>query len=264
MEKIREKDPTAYHWLRDNKKLEMWATSKFDTNLKCDDSTNNFVESFNHAIVKFRGLPIRRKSGNSLGIGLSRDLKSQKKWKGKVVPYVHKKLIRIEMESRNYANLGEFEVTKGHTNLTVSCKTGSMIVENNNSLTSFANMLQDYVENCFTVEKNRNLCKTCKQLGYNAATCGGPRDEHGRLLEKRKRTPTEGRVPRPWGKPKKQKPSASMPAPSTTTITTSILVLPPNAAKLEQFKQPGLEASQAVKVSTILVLVKLYFIVKYL
>ena len=58
MEKIKEKDHRAYHWLRDNEKLELWARFKFDTNLKCDDNTNNFVESFNHAIVKFRGLPI--------------------------------------------------------------------------------------------------------------------------------------------------------------------------------------------------------------
>jgi len=58
MEKIMEKDPGAYHWLRDNEKLELWARFKFDTNLKCGDNTNNFVESFNHAIVKFRGLPI--------------------------------------------------------------------------------------------------------------------------------------------------------------------------------------------------------------
>ncbi|KAJ8438843.1 hypothetical protein Cgig2_023035 [Carnegiea gigantea] len=58
MEKIREKDPGAYHWLRDNEKLELWARFKFDTNIKCDDNTNNFVESFNHAITKFRNLPI--------------------------------------------------------------------------------------------------------------------------------------------------------------------------------------------------------------
>ncbi|KAJ8438746.1 LOW QUALITY PROTEIN: hypothetical protein Cgig2_020301 [Carnegiea gigantea] len=58
MEKIREKEPDAYHLLRNNDKLELWATFKFDTSLKYDDNTNNFVESFNHAIVKFRGLPI--------------------------------------------------------------------------------------------------------------------------------------------------------------------------------------------------------------
>ncbi|KAJ8430866.1 hypothetical protein Cgig2_023544 [Carnegiea gigantea] len=58
MEKIREKGPGAYHWLRDNEKLELGARFKFNTNLKCDDNTNNFVKSFNYAIVKFRGLRI--------------------------------------------------------------------------------------------------------------------------------------------------------------------------------------------------------------
>jgi len=43
MEKKCEKDPDAYHWLRDNKKLGLWATCKFDTILKCDDNTSNFI-----------------------------------------------------------------------------------------------------------------------------------------------------------------------------------------------------------------------------
>ncbi|KAJ8430019.1 hypothetical protein Cgig2_008458 [Carnegiea gigantea] len=129
--KIREKDPGVYHWLRDNEKLELWARFKFDTNLKCDDNTNNFVESFNHAIVRFRGLPI---------------------------------LTMLE------------EIRK---------LIGSR-------------------------------CKTCKQLDYNAATCGRPRDEHGRLLTKRKRRPIEGRVPKPRGRPKKQKAATLTPTPSAT------------------------------------------------
>ena len=49
--------------------------------------------------------------------------KSQK-WNGKLVPYVHEKLRKIEMESRNCTNLihagqGKFDVTKGHTNFAV-------------------------------------------------------------------------------------------------------------------------------------------------
>ena len=31
---------------------------KFDQTLKCPDNTNNFVESFNHAILNFRGKPV--------------------------------------------------------------------------------------------------------------------------------------------------------------------------------------------------------------
>jgi len=58
MEKIRDKDPSAYHWLGDNEKFELWARFKFDPALKSDDNINNFIKSFNHAIVKFRDFPI--------------------------------------------------------------------------------------------------------------------------------------------------------------------------------------------------------------
>ncbi|KAJ8428682.1 hypothetical protein Cgig2_006356 [Carnegiea gigantea] len=44
MEKKYEKDPDAYHWLRDNKKLGLWATCKFDTILKCDDNTISIMQ----------------------------------------------------------------------------------------------------------------------------------------------------------------------------------------------------------------------------
>ena len=69
------------------------------------------------------------------------------KWNGRLVPYVHKKLIVIEMESRNYTHLvhsgqGEFDVTEGHTNSQWGYKTCSVILENGNSLASLANMLQ--------------------------------------------------------------------------------------------------------------------------
>ncbi|KAJ8430684.1 LOW QUALITY PROTEIN: hypothetical protein Cgig2_024549 [Carnegiea gigantea] len=169
VEKIREKDPTAYHWLRDNKKLELF---EFDTNLKCDDNTNNFVKRFNHVIMKLRGLPIltileeiRKLIGNRF---VNRFEKSQK-WNGKLVPYVHKKLIRTEMESRNYTHLvyvgqGEFDVTEGHTNFTVrfyDCKkwqfTGLPYKHITRCIFKMKQQLDDYVEGCFTVEKYRNL-----------------------------------------------------------------------------------------------------------
>ena len=130
MEKIRDQDPGAYHWLRDNEKLELWARFQFDPTLKCDDNTNNFVESFHHAIMKFRGLPIltmleeiRKQSGNRF---VNRFDKSQR-WNGKLVPYEYKKLIKIEIESGNCKNLihagqGEFNVTEGHTNFIVRLK----------------------------------------------------------------------------------------------------------------------------------------------
>jgi len=176
MEKIRDKDPGAYHWLRDNEKLELWARFKFDPTLKCDDNTNNFVESFNHAILKFRGLPIltmleeiRKLIGSRF---VTRFDKSQK-WNGKIVPYVHKKLLQIEMESRNCKNLlhagqGEFDVMEGHTNFTVrlqdkfcDCRkwqlTGLPCKHAARCILRMKQQLEDYVDDCFTVDTYRQL-----------------------------------------------------------------------------------------------------------
>ncbi|KAJ8428876.1 hypothetical protein Cgig2_021043 [Carnegiea gigantea] len=59
-------------------------------------------------------------------------------------------------------------------------------------------------------------CKTWKHLGHNAAIYWRPRDEHGWLLTKRKRRPTECRVPKLQDGPKKQKAATLTPTPSTT------------------------------------------------
>ena len=58
MDKIKEKVASACHWLKDNETLQHWARIKFDEALKSDDNTNNFVESFNNAIVQHRGNPV--------------------------------------------------------------------------------------------------------------------------------------------------------------------------------------------------------------
>jgi len=41
MEKIKEKDASAYHWLKNNEPLEHWARIKFEPTLKSDENTNN-------------------------------------------------------------------------------------------------------------------------------------------------------------------------------------------------------------------------------
>jgi len=58
MDKIKEKDAFAYHWLKDNESLQYWDRIKFDEALKSNDNTNSFVESFNNSIVKHRGTPM--------------------------------------------------------------------------------------------------------------------------------------------------------------------------------------------------------------
>jgi len=44
--------------VRGSELLENWDRFKFDVNLKFDDNTNKFLESFNKAISKLRGKPI--------------------------------------------------------------------------------------------------------------------------------------------------------------------------------------------------------------
>ncbi|KAJ8448871.1 hypothetical protein Cgig2_030727 [Carnegiea gigantea] len=210
MEKIREKDPAAHHRLRD-KKLQLWARFKFDTSLKCDDNTNNFVESFNHAIVKFRNLPILamlEKIGKLIGSRFVMRFEKSQKWNGKLVPCI------LGMKQQ----------------------------------------LEDYVEGYFTLEKYRNLYS---HIVHPIAA--------SQMWEKRNLPDLDPlMLKRKQGRPRKQKSSTLTPATSTITTTPSTVAGPStHAVKLEQLKQPDLEAFQAAKAITNLVLVKLYFVVKY-
>ncbi|KAJ8428902.1 hypothetical protein Cgig2_024971 [Carnegiea gigantea] len=127
MDKIKDKDISAFHWLRDNEPLEHWARFKFDQTLKVDDNTNNFVESFNNAIVKHRGKPtytMLEEIRKLTGARFDKRLQISVDWDGKVTPFVEKKLKKVELESRNCCNLvpagrGEFDVREGSTNFTV-------------------------------------------------------------------------------------------------------------------------------------------------
>ncbi|KAJ8421507.1 hypothetical protein Cgig2_013185 [Carnegiea gigantea] len=127
MDKIKDKDISDFHWLRDNEPLEHWARFKFDQTLKVDDNTNNFVESFNNAIVKHREKPtytMLEEIRKLIGARFDKRFQISADWDGKVTPFVEKKLKKVELESRNYCNLvpagrGEFAVREGSTNFTV-------------------------------------------------------------------------------------------------------------------------------------------------
>jgi len=84
--------------------------------------------------------------------------KSQR-WNGKLVPYVHKKLLQIEMESRNCKNL----IHAGHTNFTVRLKdkfcdcrkwqlTGFPCKHAARCILRMKQHTEDYVDDCFTVD----------------------------------------------------------------------------------------------------------------
>ncbi|KAJ8437329.1 LOW QUALITY PROTEIN: hypothetical protein Cgig2_015060 [Carnegiea gigantea] len=129
MDKIKKKEHVVYHWLRDSEPLEHWARFKFDTNLKFDDNTNNFAESFNNAITKLKGKPMStmlEDIGKVVGakfiermhlVGRERSHHLLKK----------KKLTLIEEEFRNYLSVvhtgkGDFDVVEGCINFTVKLR----------------------------------------------------------------------------------------------------------------------------------------------
>ena len=104
MDRIKQKEPAAYQWLRDNEPLEHWARFKFDANLKSADNTNNFVESFNNAIIKLRGKPLLtmlEEITKLVGVRFDKRFQNTSCWEGKVTPFVEKKLRLVEQDARN-------------------------------------------------------------------------------------------------------------------------------------------------------------------
>lgn len=113
--------------MRDSEPLEHWARFKFDENLKCDDNTNNFVESFNFVIVKHWGKPVYTLLEEIKKLIVSRFYKRYQiatTWTSKVTSFVLDKLAKIEIESRActrvvQANSQEFDVEEDTTIFTI-------------------------------------------------------------------------------------------------------------------------------------------------
>ncbi|KAJ8445631.1 hypothetical protein Cgig2_018572 [Carnegiea gigantea] len=157
MDKIKEKNASAYYWLKDNKPLEYWARIKFDEALKSNDNTNNFVKSFNNAIVKHMGKPVYsmlEEIRKIVGSRFNRRFQLAASWDGKVTPYVEKTLRMTEIEARNCSN---------------------------------AVALQGRVR----YGSGTKRCKNCKELGHNSLTCGKLRDANGNLIQKYKMKPKQ-------------------------------------------------------------------------
>ena len=57
MEKIKKENPKAYNYMMEEE-THLWASYKFDPDLKAPDNMINFVESFNAKIEKYRHKPI--------------------------------------------------------------------------------------------------------------------------------------------------------------------------------------------------------------
>ena len=127
MEKIKEKDISAFHQLRDNEPLEYQSRFKFDQTLKLNDNTNNFIESFNKTIVKHNGKPtytMLEEIRKLIGASFDKRFQMSANQEGKVTPFVETKLKQLDLGFRNYGNLvptwrGEFDIKEGSTNFTV-------------------------------------------------------------------------------------------------------------------------------------------------
>ena len=176
IEKTKKKDASTCQWLKDNEPLEHWARFKFDPTLKSDNNTNNFVESFNNAIVKHGGRPLYtmlEEIRKIVGSRFDKCFQLASSWESKVTPYVEKKLRMVEVESRNCINIvpagrGEFDVLEGSTNFTVRltehfcdcqkwqisglpCKHAARCILRMN------HSLDDYCSHWFSTEKYKNL-----------------------------------------------------------------------------------------------------------
>ncbi|VFQ62551.1 unnamed protein product [Cuscuta campestris] len=223
MEKIKEEDADAYDWLMDNEPHEHWARHKFDPALKCDDNTNNFVESFNKAIISHRAKPtlqmleeIRKLIGNRF----EKRFDLGRSWCTTIKPYVDNKLRVLAMESRVCSEVvgagrGEFDVVDGNTNFTVRlrdhhcdcnkwqvsglpypCMWGESSLPKLDPPKAFKkkgrpkkHKRRDGIDDIIAKKKRMphgtKHCSQCKQLGHNHRTCGQMRDEGGRLLKKK-------------------------------------------------------------------------------
>ncbi|KAJ8425504.1 hypothetical protein Cgig2_015878 [Carnegiea gigantea] len=176
MDKIKQKEPAAYQWLRDNEPLEHWARFKFDANLKSADDTNNFVESFNNAISKLRGKPMLtmlEEIRKLVGAKFDKRFQNASCWEGQVTPFVEKKLRLVEQDARNclrvvHTGQGEFDVVEGCTNFTVklkehfcNCKkwqiTGLPCKRSARCILRMKGQLEDYCAPWFSTDNYRKL-----------------------------------------------------------------------------------------------------------
>ena len=103
--------------------MKHWARFKFDHTLKLDANTNNFVESFNNAIVKHTRKPIYTMLEDIRKLVGARFDKRFQMSASKVTPFIGKRFKQLELQSRNCSNLvsvgGKFDVKEGSTNFTV-------------------------------------------------------------------------------------------------------------------------------------------------
>ena len=125
MEKIKKENPKAYSYIIEDQ-THLWASYKFDIDLKVTDNTTNFMNSFNGKIEKYRHEPIFTLLEAVIEKFMSAIAKRAEicqEWSGKVVPKVKALLTKLEVDSRccrvTLARIGEFSVQDGHSKFKV-------------------------------------------------------------------------------------------------------------------------------------------------
>ncbi|VFQ71559.1 unnamed protein product [Cuscuta campestris] len=217
MEKIKEEDSEAYDWLETNEPKTHWARHKFSAALKCDDNTNNFVESFNKAIVAHKAKPtpqMLEEIRKLVGSRFEKRFSMGRSWSTKVTPYVDKKLRALAMDSRVCSEViaagrGEFDVLDGNTNFTNYKRLYDAIIHpipdpcmwGTSTLSELdppktmkkkgrpkKHKRRDGIDDVIAKKNGQahgtKRCSKCKQLGHNHRTCGQSRDPNGKLMKK--------------------------------------------------------------------------------
>ncbi|KAJ8434079.1 hypothetical protein Cgig2_030514 [Carnegiea gigantea] len=183
MDKIKDKDISAFHWLRDNEPLEHWARFKFDQTLKVDDNTNNFVESFNNAIMKHKGKPtytMLEEIRKLIRARFHKRFQISADWDGKVTPFAEAKL------KKSYRKLYDGIIHPipdscfwGESELPALDPPFELKKRGRPEKHKRRECRLPFPPQLSTIQlSGAKRCKKCKQLGHNSLTCGQPRDEY--------------------------------------------------------------------------------------
>ncbi|KAJ8426924.1 hypothetical protein Cgig2_010442 [Carnegiea gigantea] len=238
MDKIKQKEPVAYQWLRDNEPLEHWARFKFDANLKSTDNTNNFVESCTNFTVKLEHF-CDCKKWHITGLPCKHSARCILRMKGQLQDYC-----APWFSTDNYRKLYKNIIHPipgpciwRDTNLPTLDppvelrKRGRPEKHNRREFASWAPVPQPEGQATRHFSSTKR-CKQCKQLRYTSLTCGRPRDKSGRLLEKYKKKRKTNT--KPVGRPRKTLCTTGISAgTSDPTSTTTEAPSQPNLVNLD-------------------------------
>ncbi|KAJ8427350.1 hypothetical protein Cgig2_016216 [Carnegiea gigantea] len=177
MDKIKQKEPTAYQWLRDNETLEYWDRNCLSV-LHAGQGEFDVVEGCTNFIVK-----------------LKEHFCDCKKWQITSLPCKHstRRILRMKGQLEDYCApwFSTDNYRKLYKNIihpiSDPCMWGDTNLPTLDPPVERRKRGRPEKHNRREHFSGTKRCKQCKQLGHTSLTCGRPRDESGRLLEKYKK-----------------------------------------------------------------------------